>query len=46
MAMLDKIVSLKASLNRGLSEELKTAFPETMSASRLIIKNNKISDPH
>jgi hypothetical protein len=43
---LDKIVSLKTSLNRGLSEELKTAFPETMSASRLIIKNNKISDPH
>lgn len=41
-----KIVALKASLNKGLSDELKVAFPNIIPASRLIIKNSKISDPN
>lgn len=41
-----KIVALKASLNKGLSEELKIAFPNVIPASKLQIKNSKISDPN
>ena len=43
---LDKIVAIKASINRGLSEELKAAFPNTGLAPRPVIKNQKISDPY
>lgn len=34
-----KIVALKASLNKGLSDELKVAFPNITPAPKLLIKN-------
>ena len=41
-----KVVALKASLNRGLSDELKVAFPNIIPASRLTIKSYCVSDPN
>jgi len=47
---LQKIVSIKARrlavLNNGLSNELKIAFPDTVSAIRPQINNQTIPDPH
>ena len=43
---LDKIVGLKASLNWGLSEELKEAFPNTVPTKRPVINSQQILDPH
>jgi hypothetical protein len=43
---LQKIVSIKAVLNNGLSNELKIAFPDTVSAIRPQINNQTIPDPH
>lgn len=46
---LQKIVAIRATLNRGLSDELKAAFPETAAAVSLIrpiIPMQKISDPY
>jgi len=43
---LAKIVALKASMNTGLSEELKAAFPEILPVSRPSVLNSKIKDPH
>lgn len=42
---IEKIVALKASLNLGLSEELKVAFPSVTLVQRLIIKDQKIFGP-
>jgi hypothetical protein len=41
-----KIVSLKASLNRGLSEQLKVAFPDNNPAIRLTDFSISIPDCH
>ena len=43
---LRNIVSIKASLNKGLSDELQVAFPaeHSISISRPLIKNQKVSD--
>jgi LAGLIDADG endonuclease len=38
-------VGIKASLNRGLSEELKRAFPQIILVSRPLIENIEIPDP-
>lgn len=43
---LIKIVSLKASMNHGLSEYLQTAFPNVRSVSRPIFDVPKIPDPN
>jgi protein-arginine kinase len=43
---LQKIVNLKASLNKGLSEELKRAFPNTIPTERPEIFDQKIFDPY
>ena len=47
---LQKIVAIKASLNLGLSDILKTAFvrPETgvISVDRPLVTNQKIKDPN
>ena len=43
---LTKIVAIKASMNRGLSEELKLAFPDVVPVVRPIVENHKISDPN
>lgn len=43
---LAKIVSIKASMNRGLSEELKVAFPNTLPVPRPVVENQEIKDPY
>ncbi len=43
---LQKIVSIKAALNNGLPNELKIAFPDTVTVLRPQIKNRIIPDPH
>jgi hypothetical protein len=46
MVGLHKLIAIKTSLNLGLSEELKTAFPETGLIQRPLIENQKIEDPN
>ena len=41
-----KIVAIKASMNRGLSEELKLAFPDVVPVVRPLVENPKIIDPN
>jgi hypothetical protein len=43
---LYKIVSLKASINKGLSEELQAAFPQCVPAPRPVTDNKIIPDPN
>lgn len=43
---LQEIVNLKASLNLGLSDKLKEAFPDTIPVFRSIIDFNSIPDPN
>lgn len=42
MKGLQKIVSLKASINLGLNDELKAAFPDTVPAVRYLAESTKI----
>ena len=44
-AGLQAIVNIRASLNLGLSESLKEAFPETIPVSRPLVDKSKIPDP-
>ncbi|GAA4910298.1 hypothetical protein GCM10023405_35440 [Streptomonospora salina] len=46
MEGLQKIVSIKASVNRGLTESLKVAFPNTIPALRSLSKNTDIPHPY
>ena len=46
MSGLHKIVAIKASLNLGLPEQLKTAFPNVLPVVRPSIKNQVIQDPN
>jgi len=43
---LQEIVNLRASLNKGLTDVLKTSFPETISVSRPLVENNVIPHPY
>ena len=43
---LKKIVAIKASMNKGLSDELKAAFPDILPIERPKVENLLISDPH
>ena len=43
---LQKIVNLKASLNFGLSEDLKAIFPNTVPVSRPLVKSSSEELPH
>lgn len=43
---LKKFIALKASLNLGLSDVLKTAFPDTTVVSRPLVVNQQIYNPH
>ena len=43
---LQKIVSIKAVLNKGLPQNLQAAFPEVVSAIRPIVTSQRILDPH
>ena len=42
---LQKIVEIKASMNRGLSDELKAAFPHVIPMIRPLVKNKTIENP-
>lgn len=41
-----KIVGLKASMNLGLSDQLKTAFPNVIPENRPLVQNQTITDPN
>jgi hypothetical protein len=43
---LFQIVALKASMNKGLSEQLKIAFPNIIPIKRPSILNNKVTNPN
>ena len=43
---LHKILAIKASINWGLSEELKLAFPDLVPVGRPLVENPKIIDPN
>ena len=43
---IQKIVSIKASMNLGLSEELLVAFPDVKPVLRPSTNENKIEDPN
>ena len=43
---LMEIVAIKASMNRGLSEKLKSAFPDVVPVVRPLVINKKIKDPN
>lgn len=42
---LQEIVNLKSTINLGLSDELKEAFPNTISSLRLLVRNEEIQNP-
>jgi len=41
-----KIVALKASLNLGLTDDLKVAFPDIVPVTRPLVKYSEILDPN
>jgi hypothetical protein len=43
---LQKLVAIKASINKGLPESLKTAFPHVTSVPRPLVKDTEIKDPY
>jgi hypothetical protein len=43
---LKMILAIKASLNNGLSDELKAAFPNIIPVQRPVVKGQEIPDPH
>jgi hypothetical protein len=43
---LAKIVAIKGSMNLGLSEELKVAFPDTIPVPKPKVEDQEIKDPH
>ena len=43
---LMEIVAIKASMNRGLSEKMKSAFPDVVPVVRPLVINQKIKDPN
>ena len=43
---IGKIVGIKASINKGLSDELKTAFPDIIPVPRPQVEDPEIKDPH
>ena len=45
-ACLHKILAIRASMNRGLSEKLKLAFPDVVAVERPLVENAKIPDPN
>ena len=46
MEGLSKIVAIKASMNTGLSDELKAAFPDITPVQRPNVLNCRIKDPY
>lgn len=43
---LQEIVNLKSAINLGLSQGLISAFPATVSSSKIVVKNPEIPDPN
>lgn len=43
---LNKIVNHRASINNGLSDKLKAAFPDTNPVPRPLVVDQEIKDPH
>ena len=43
---INKIIGIKASVNLGLSEELKAAFPNTIPVPKPIVEDQEIKDPN
>lgn len=43
---LQQIVNIRASINRGLSEVFKAAFPDTKPVPRLVVSDQEIKDPY
>jgi len=43
---LQKIVNIRASMNKGLPEKLKNYFPNTIPVERLFVINQKIKNPN
>jgi hypothetical protein len=43
---LNQIVSIRAAMNLGLTETLKSEFPSCIPAIRPLIKDQKINDPY
>jgi len=43
---LRKILAIKTSMNLGLSEELKVAFPDTIPVPKPKVEDQEIKDPH
>jgi len=43
---LQQIINIKASMNKGLSSELKMAFPNTIPVSRFLVVDQRIKDPN
>jgi hypothetical protein len=43
---IHKIIAIKASVNLGLAEELKAAFPNTIPVPRSIVEDQEIKDPN
>ena len=41
-----KILAIKASMNHGLSEKLKVAFPDILAVERPLVIEKKIPDPN
>jgi len=46
MEGLKKVVAIKASINLGLSDELKEAFPDILPVQRPLVTDIKIQDPN
>jgi len=43
---LREILSIKASLNKGLPEKLKAEFPDVLPIARPLVVNQQIKDPY
>lgn len=43
---LQKVVNIKASMNKGLSKELAESFPNTVGLSRPLVEGQKIQYPY
>jgi hypothetical protein len=42
---LQEIINIRASINLGLSEDLKASFPLTEEISRVLVENKNIPSP-
>jgi hypothetical protein len=43
---IQEIMAIKASINRGFSDQLKAAFPKINPVTRPLVLDQEIKDPH